>query len=74
MTPVLSSQFTRANQTLMRKGHAPFAALDQQVVRGQARGRVKYELDHVQELQNGGNVFDMNNIVIRTPFNHIRGK
>ncbi|WP_152610784.1 hypothetical protein [Ruegeria sp. ANG-R] len=67
--PVLSSQFTPANRALMRDGLAPFAPRTQQ-----KGGRVKYELDHNQELQNGGNVYDMNNIVIRTPLNHIAGK
>ncbi|WP_430709117.1 hypothetical protein [Pseudodesulfovibrio sediminis] len=25
----------------------------------------------MKELQNGGGVYDMNNIVIRTPYNHL---
>ena len=33
-----------------------------------------YELDHVIELQNGGPVYDMNNLFVRTPLNHIYGK
>jgi len=53
----------------MTNGQAPFASPSQTV-----GGRERYELDHNQELQNGGNVYDMNNIVIRTPLNHIRGK
>ncbi|BCS88804.1 hypothetical protein PSDVSF_20460 [Pseudodesulfovibrio sediminis] len=64
--PVLSKQFSAGNRTIMKKGNAPYASIDEQV-----GGRVKYELDHVQELQHGGNVYDMNNIVIKTPFNHI---
>ncbi len=67
--PVLRRQFDTADQFRMQNGYAPRAPVDQQV-----GGRVKYELDHNQELQNGGNVYDMNNIVIRTPLNHIRGK
>lgn len=67
--PVLRRQFDTADQFRMQNGYAPRAPADQQV-----GGRVKYELDHNQELQNGGNVYDMNNIVIRTPLNHIRGK
>ena len=65
--PVLNSQFSTSNQALIRNGGAPFSTSGQQV-----GGRKRFELDHVQELQNGGNVFDMNNIVIRTPFNHIK--
>ena len=67
--PVLRRQFDTADQFRMKNGYAPRAQVDQQV-----GGRVKYELDHNQELQNGGNVYDMNNIIIRTPLNHMRGK
>ena len=35
---------------------------------------MKYELDHVEEIQHGGNVCDMDNIVVRTPLNHMRDK
>ncbi len=28
--------------------------------------------DHMQEIQDDGNVYDMNNIIIRTPYNHIQ--
>ncbi|QJB56882.1 DUF637 domain-containing protein [Pseudodesulfovibrio sp. zrk46] len=68
--PVLSKQFNPGNQQLMKDGYAPFPDLKQQV-----GGRKRYELDHVEELQHGGNVYDMNNIVIRTPKDHIlKGK
>jgi hypothetical protein len=67
--PVLSRQFGADSLREMKLGRAPYAARTQQ-----QGGRIKYELDHSQELQNGGNVYDMNNIVIRTPLNHIAGK
>ena len=67
--PILRKQFSRENQTLIAKGQAPFAPRDQQVGK-----RQRYELDHVQELQKGGNVYDMNNLFVRSPYNHIRGK
>ncbi len=67
--PVLRKQFDTADQFRMQNGYAPRASGNQQV-----GGRTKYELDHNQELQHGGNVYDMNNIIIRTPLNHIRGK
>ncbi len=67
--PKLSGEFNAANRKLMRDGKAPFAKRLQQVGR-----REKYELDHMQELQHGGNVYDMNNIFIRTPLNHVKGK
>ncbi len=53
----------------MSHGRAPYAAKTQQVGK-----RIKYELDHLQEIQHGGNVYDMNNIIIRTPLNHLKGK
>ena len=67
--PILSKQFSTGNKKLMRSGQAPVAVYTQQVGK-----RFKYELDHLQEIQNGGNVYDMNNIIIRTPLNHIKGK
>ncbi len=67
--PVLRSQFTPQNRQLMRDGFAPFSASNQQV-----GGRVKFELDHNQPIVDGGNVYDLNNIIIRTPLNHVRGK
>jgi filamentous hemagglutinin len=64
--PVLSKQFSKSNRKLMSDGYAPYAVDLEHV-----GGRVKYELDHAVELQHGGNVYDMNNIVIRSPYNHI---
>ena len=66
---VLSKNFTPANRKRMAEGKAPFASSTQQV-----GGRKVYELDHNHEIQNGGSVYDFNNIVIRTPLNHIKGK
>ncbi len=68
--PVLSQEFAPQSLGRMRNGNAPFAHEQQQV-----GGRQVYELDHMQEIQDGGNVYDMNNIIIRTPYNHInKGK
>ncbi len=67
--PNLRRQFGADSLREMQAGRAPYAVRTQQ-----QGGRIKYELDHNQELQNGGNVYDLNNIVIRTPLNHIRGK
>ncbi|WP_434159391.1 hemagglutinin repeat-containing protein [Sinorhizobium meliloti] len=67
--PVLRTQFTRQNQARMKNGLAPFVVDTQGV-----GGRQTYELDHMLDLRNGGNVYDMDNIIIRTPLNHLRGK
>jgi filamentous hemagglutinin len=65
----LSRQFNASNLERMRSGKAPYASgLQQQ------GGRQKYEIDHQQPIAKGGNVYDMNNLIIRTPYNHIKGK
>jgi hypothetical protein len=65
--PILSKQFDTDNFYRMKNGYAPEATKFEQVGK-----RVKYELDHNIEIQNGGNVYDLNNIIIRTPNNHIK--
>ena len=67
--PAISKQFNVMNVRRMKSGRAPFAISDQQV-----GGRATYELDHMQPVAKGGNIYDMNNLIIRTPLNHIRGK
>jgi len=64
--PVLSQQFGPNSLREMQAGRAPFAPASEQV-----GGRIKYEIDHMTEIQDGGNVYDMNNLIIRTPVNHI---
>ena len=64
--PVLSKQFTKGNLITMSKGNAPAAPLSEQV-----GGRIKFELDHNHEIQDGGLVYDLGNIIIRTPKDHI---
>ncbi len=67
--PALTASFNADNIARMAAGKAPYAIGTQQV-----GGRMVYELDHVIELQNGGPVYDMNNLFVRTPLNHIYGK
>ncbi|MDW6093302.1 S-type pyocin domain-containing protein [Vibrio rhizosphaerae] len=64
---VLSSQFNEGNQELIRNGFAPFPRFREQV-----GGREKYEIHHVEEIQHGGSVYDVDNMTITTPKNHIR--
>lgn len=63
----LSAQFTPSNQELIRQGFAPFARFKDQV-----GGRQKYEIHHKIELQHGGGVYELDNMAITTPQNHIR--
>ncbi|SIO96726.1 Colicin-E2 [Vibrio spartinae] len=64
---VLSSQFNEGNQELIQNGFAPFPRFKEQV-----GGREKYEIHHVEEIQYGGSVYDVDNMTITTPKNHIR--
>jgi RHS repeat-associated protein len=64
--PALSRQFGPNSLREMQAGRAPFAPPSEQV-----GGRIKYEIDHMTEIQDHGNVYDMNNLIIRTPVNHI---
>ncbi len=65
--PVLSKDFNPQSLGRMKKGMAPYVDPSESV-----GGRRVYELDHMQEIQDDGNVYDMNNIIIRTPYNHIQ--
>ncbi|PHM69560.1 colicin-like bacteriocin tRNase domain-containing protein [Xenorhabdus sp. KJ12.1] len=58
---------TKANKKAIAKGRAPFARKKDQV-----GGRKKLELHHVEEIQHGGEVYDVDNLRIVTPKNHIK--
>jgi hypothetical protein len=64
--PELSKQFSTSNLKHMRKGRSPFPLPADQV-----GGRVKLELHHKQTVAAGGAVYDMENLVIMTPKQHI---
>ncbi|WP_256896544.1 HNH endonuclease signature motif containing protein, partial [Vibrio alginolyticus] len=55
------------NQDLMRRGYAPFPRYAEQV-----GGRQKYEIHHKEQIQYGGDVYNVDNMSITTPKNHIR--
>lgn len=65
--PVLSRSFGPGNVKRMQAGDAPYALTSQH--RGQ---RMRYELDHTDELRDGGPVYDLNNLRIKTPDAHVR--
>jgi len=53
----------------MKSDRAPF------VIQGQKfEKREVYELDHVEPIGKGGNVYDINNIFLRIPLNNVRRK
>ncbi|MDC9582576.1 colicin-like bacteriocin tRNase domain-containing protein [Xenorhabdus sp. PR6a] len=57
---------TKGNKKAIEKGKAPFARKKDQV-----GGRKKLELHHVDEIQHGGEVYNVDNLRIVTPKNHI---
>ncbi|MEU7304776.1 DUF6531 domain-containing protein, partial [Streptomyces sp. NPDC007206] len=63
--PELAEQFSPSGQTAMSEGKAPFTVQGQQ-----AGGRGRYELHHVQPIQRGGGVYDLDNIIVVTPRYH----
>jgi len=64
--PHLRNEFNLQNQGRMAEGLAPRAVVNQQI-----GPRKSYELDHSEPIGQGGNVYDMNNIIVRTPTNHM---
>ncbi|XVV02717.1 LamG-like jellyroll fold domain-containing protein [Actinosynnema sp. CA-248983] len=61
----LSGQFSPSNRSVMADGNAPFVPSSQRY-----GGQSRYVLHHVQPIQHGGGVFDLNNIVVVTPLYH----
>lgn len=63
---LLSVQFTGLNKIGMSEGHSPFAPPSEQVGR-----RTKFEIHHVEQISGGGQVYDMDNLRLLTPKQHI---
>ncbi len=61
----LMSQFKGASKAHIRKGNAPFAPKNEHY--GKIR---KFEIHHVNEIQHGGAVYDIDNLRVVTPKNH----
>ncbi|MDR9890971.1 S-type pyocin domain-containing protein, partial [Pseudenterobacter timonensis] len=64
--PELMKDFKPSNQTLIRMGLAPYPIPSEQV-----GGRTTFELHHLEEIQHGGEVFNVDNIKVTTPRLHI---
>jgi hypothetical protein len=62
----LIGQLNPKNQSLVRKGKAPFAPMAEH--NGENR---RYELHHIEQIQHGGAVYDIDNISITTPKRHV---
>ncbi|KPY88796.1 Pyocin/colicin protein [Pseudomonas syringae pv. spinaceae] len=64
--PELGKQFTQNNLEIMRGGGAPHPKLSDQ-----AGGRTRFEIHHKNYISKGGAVYDIDNLVIMTPRQHI---
>ena len=62
----MRSQFSPANVNRMRKGRAPRAPMIHTV-----GGRRSFELHHLKEVRNGGGIYELDNLRVNTPKNHI---
>ncbi|MBE0543292.1 MAG: prepilin-type N-terminal cleavage/methylation domain-containing protein [Verrucomicrobia bacterium] len=61
----LSKGFTFDDLVAMRKGNAPAVDVTQRVGK-----KVSYELHHATPIQHGGDVYDLDNIIVVTPRYH----
>lgn len=64
--PILSRQFIAPNIKRMKDGKAPRARFKDTV-----GGRRSFELHHIEEIQHGGDVYNVDNMRVNTPRNHI---
>ncbi|MBC8952496.1 HNH endonuclease signature motif containing protein [Xenorhabdus sp. PB62.4] len=66
--PKLMSQIkSKNNKKVISNGRSPFARKKDQV-----GGRKRLELHHVEEIQHGGEVYNVDNLRVVTPKNHIK--
>jgi hypothetical protein len=61
-----ADQFIKQNVGRMRKGKAPRVRKADRV-----GGRMSYELHHLEKVSEGGGVYDVDNLRVNTPRNHI---
>jgi RHS repeat-associated protein len=66
--PILSAGWSSSNQALISLGKAPFAPLAYRI-----GGRMRYELEHIKEIQDfgAGMVYYLPNIRVASPFAHV---
>jgi HNH endonuclease. len=67
--PELSKQFSRGNLDAMREGNAP-TGLSDGYYQGPTRLIKKYEIHHIKPIEDGGGVYDIDNLRIVTPKLH----
>ncbi|MEO3989492.1 type VI secretion system tube protein TssD [Pseudocitrobacter cyperus] len=65
--PELLGQFNKSNQRVLKKDGSPFVVEEQAV-----GGRKVFEIHHIVQIRQDGPVYNMDNLRINTPRNHIR--
>lgn len=65
--PELLGQFKKSNQRVLKKDGSPFVVEEQAV-----GGRKVFEIHHIVQIRQDGPVYNMDNLRINTPRNHIR--
>ncbi|MDS1309092.1 pyocin, partial [Marinobacter sp. F60267] len=63
----LIGQFSSRNQKTIKAGRAPFTRHNDH-----AGKRNRFEIHHVEEIRNGGAVYDVENMRVLTPLRHIQ--
>ena len=62
----LNSQFKPTNQGWLSKGNSPFAP------KAERNGKnARYEIHHIESIQHGGAVYDIENLRVATPKRHV---
>lgn len=64
--PELLRQFKTTNQSFVLSGNSPFAPKSEQ-----NGGNARYEIHHIERIQHGGAVFDIDNLRVMTPKRHV---
>jgi len=63
-----AEEFNSSNQTLMTKGQAPYAPESLQT--GENYNQEKYNIHHVNPVEDGGDVYNLDNLAIVAPQTH----
>ncbi|RON81313.1 S-type pyocin domain-containing protein [Pseudomonas fluorescens] len=64
--PELYAQFKPTNQGWLSKGNSPF------VPKAERNGKnARYEIHHIEHIQHGGAVYDVDNLSVATPKRHV---
>ena len=63
-----ASEFNKKNQSTMDSGQAPYAPMSLQT--GDNYNQIKYNIHHVNPVEDGGDVYNLDNLAIVAPKTH----